>query len=84
MRISEDLDVNTVALVLAGVVAAVLIADDPVDRDQRAVEDHERLRATDPHRLVEARRGRGQQVDRLPHVPVHGRDSDSEAAASRA
>ncbi|GAB2824850.1 hypothetical protein GCM10027073_63330 [Streptomyces chlorus] len=44
----------------------------PVDRQQRAVQDHERLGGGDLHRLGERRGEGGQDVDGLGDVPVRG------------
>src|SRR6266511_1849258 len=58
-------------LVLAGVVPTVGGTAEPVNRDQRAVEDRVHRSLRDEHRLGQARRQPGEQVDRLAHVAVH-------------
>jgi hypothetical protein len=53
---------------------------DPVDAQQGAVEDHERLPARDLDRLGQSRRHRREQRDRLADVAVDGRGTDLESA----
>lgn len=50
----------------------------PVDRQQRAVQDHERFRPGRLHRLGQGRCESGQDFYGLADVPVGGRDADSE------
>ncbi len=64
-------NVDAVMLVLAGVVPTVGGTAEPVNRDQRAVEDRVHRSLRDEHRLGQARRQPGEQVDRLAHVAVH-------------
>ena len=78
--IGQDLDVHAVALVFPGVVRGV--GGDPVDRQQGAVQDHERQAAAGRHSLGEAGRECGQDLDRLAYVAVDGGDPDAEPAAS--
>ena len=69
MGTGDDLQVHAVLAVLAGVERAV--RRDPVDRDQRPVQDHvgaAGLRRV-PDRLAELWRPGGQQRDGLVHVP---------------
>lgn len=75
-RICEDLHLHAVAFVLPRVVRRV--DGDLVDRQQGAVQDHERLLPGRLHRLVQGRREDTQGFDRLASVPVNGRDTDPE------
>jgi hypothetical protein len=74
-RVGEDLDVHAVALVFARVVRGV--GGDPVDRQQGAVQDHERLGPCEAHRLGQGGREGGQYVHGLAYVAVCGRDADT-------
>jgi hypothetical protein len=78
----DDLQVHPVLLVLARVER--LIAGDPVDWDQRAVEDD--VGVTCPfrvrYRLAEFRGAGGEQLHRLVHVPPRGSTADPKTAAS--
>lgn len=67
---------------LPGVEGAVVPAGhaDSVDPQQGAVKDHVRLSGGDSDRLVQGRRQRGQQLDRLSQVAVHRRGPDLEPA----
>jgi hypothetical protein len=81
-RVGDDLHVQPVGLVLAAVVGAVPPGGhpDPVDPQQRPVEDHERLSSGDLDRLLERRCRRGEQGERLSDVAVDRRGVDLEAA----
>jgi len=81
-RVRDDLHIQPVTLVLARIEAAVVVAGhaDPIDTQQRAVEDHERLAGRDRDRLLQGRGHRRQQLERLAHVPVHRRGPDPEPA----
>ena len=54
------------------------IGGDAVDRQQGAVEDHERLRPDRRHRLVQGRGEGGQGLDGFTYGAVDGRDPDAE------
>ncbi len=75
-RIGDDLHIHAVLLVLAGVEGSV--RGDAVDRQQGAVQDHERLRCRCPDGLFEAGGQGGQDLDGLADVPVDGGDADVE------
>lgn len=75
-RVGEDLDVHAVALVFPGVVRGV--CGGPVDRQQGAVEDDERLRPGRLDRLGQGRGEGGQDVDGLAYVAEGGCDPDAE------
>ncbi len=62
--------------VLAGVVG--LLARDPVDRDQRAVQDRVREEADAPHRSVQVIGSSAEQPDCFLNVAPGGRDPDLE------
>src|SRR6266511_3057173 len=68
------------ALVLAGVMAAVVGAGNPVDRDQGAVQDHVGQAGDPAHDLSQSRCGRGKQLDHLVDVAADGGDPDAEPA----
>jgi Transposase DDE domain len=78
VRAGDDLQVHPVLLVFAGVERPV--RGDPVDRDQRAVDDDVGvpglLRVAD--RGAQLRGAGGQQGDGLGHVPPGGRGADAE------
>ena len=76
-RISQDLHVHPVLLVLAGVEGAV--RGDPVDRQEGAVQQNERLGRCRPGRLRESRGEGGQELNGLGDVPVGRRGSDAES-----
>lgn len=71
---AEDLDVHAVAPVFPGVVRGV--GGDPVDRQEGAVQDHERLAPGVLHRLGQGRGEGGQDIDYLAYVAIDGRDTD--------
>lgn len=74
--IGQDLHVHPVPLVLPRVVGPV--GGDPVDRQQGAVEDHERFQRRGPCGFGEGGREGGQERDGLGDVPVRGGRSDAE------
>src|SRR2546423_4386425 len=74
--VGENLHVDAVALVLAGVVGPVL--GDPVDADEGAVQDQIPPLGSVPDDLREVGGLGGEQVGRLGDVPVDGRDPDAE------
>lgn len=74
--IGEDLDVHAVTFMSARVVRGV--GGDPVDWQQGAVQDHERLGPGDVHRLGQGGCEGGQHIDGLAYVAVHGCDADTE------
>lgn len=77
----ENLHVHAVPLVFPGVAGVVRsVGGDPVDRQQGAVQDHERLRRGRLHRLGQGRRDAGQHVDGLADVSVDGCDPDAESS----
>jgi hypothetical protein len=54
----------------------------PVDRQQGAVEDDERLRPDRPHRRGQGRGKGGQGVDGFTYGAVNGRDPDAESGTT--
>ncbi|GGK28420.1 hypothetical protein GCM10011583_70500 [Streptomyces camponoticapitis] len=64
------------ALMVPGIVGGV--GGNPVDRQQGAVHDDERLIPDRPHRLGQGRGEGGQGVDGFAYVAVDGRDPDAE------
>jgi hypothetical protein len=78
-RISENLDVHAVPVVLAGVVRPV--GGDPVDRQQRSVQDHECLACRGAGRRGDVRCEGREYVDRLDDVPVHGGGTDTKTGS---
>jgi len=78
LRVSLDLQVHNVLLVLAGVEWPV--RGDPVDGDQRPVQDDVGVPGPRrvPDRLVQPRRPCGEQRDRLLHVPPGSGRADPE------
>ncbi len=64
------------ALVFPGVVRGV--GDDPVDRQEGAVQDHKLLHPNGLHRLGQGRGEGGQDFDDLAYVVVDRRDADAE------
>ncbi|ALE86581.1 hypothetical protein AFB00_30380 (plasmid) [Pseudonocardia sp. HH130630-07] len=84
-RVSENLHIHSVALVFPGEERPVIARShaDPVDRQQRAVEDHERLTPGHVERLVQARCDRGEDVDALADVAEHRRGANPEPAGQR-
>lgn len=72
-QVGKDRDVHAMALASARVERGV---GDPVDRQQSAVQDHERPGPRDAHHLEQGRREHGQQVDGFAYAAVRGRDAD--------
>ncbi len=69
----DDLQVHPVLTVLAGIERPV--SRYPVDGDERAVQDHERVPCLRrPKRGAQLRRAGGQQADGLGHLSPGGRD----------
>lgn len=75
-RIGQDLHVHPMLLVLAGVEGAA--RGDAVNRQQGAVQQHERLVDAVRARFRESRGERGQELDGLGDVPVGRRGADAE------
>lgn len=72
----EDLDVHAVTFMFPGVVRRV--GGDPVDRQEGAVQDHERPCPRDVHGLSQGGRESRQDLDSFAYVAIHGRDADTE------
>jgi hypothetical protein len=81
-RISQDLHVHAVPLVLTGVERAVSTRGhgDPVDRQQGAIKDHERLPASDLECLVQGRRRGSQDIEPFRDIAMDRGGADPEAA----
>lgn len=74
--IGDDMHVHSVAFVFPGVVRAVL--GDSVDRQERAVQDQERLSPSLVHGLLERRSEDGEDLHRFPYVAVGRGGADAE------
>jgi len=64
------------ALVLAGIVRPLVM--DPIDRDQGAIENHERLPASYPDRITQVGTGVREDVDSFGDMAVHRGHPDAE------